>query len=43
LIAVEQISDAARMALKPPATAVKYLKRCYPRFVANEQAAFKWH
>lgn len=40
LIAVEQISDAARKAQKPLATAVKYLKRYYPKFVAKEQAAF---
>jgi len=40
LIAVEQISDAARKAQMPLATAVKYLKRYYPRFLANEQAAF---
>ncbi|SFP95828.1 hypothetical protein SAMN05216330_112179 [Bradyrhizobium sp. Ghvi] len=40
LIAVGQISDAAHKAQKPLATAVKYLKRYYPKFLAKEQAAF---
>jgi hypothetical protein len=40
LIAVEEISDAARKAQKPLATAVKYLKRYYPKFLEKEQAAF---
>jgi hypothetical protein len=40
LVAVEQISAAARSAQMPLATAIKYLKQYYPKFLGNEQVAF---